>query len=103
MAARGSIAKEKVAKKLAEAFGNDWIGEYDRKYYVWSEENGERVQIAISMTCPKSAVGAASASKEDVLDFTGDASSSIGGGNVNVEITADEKKNIADLMARLGL
>lgn len=102
MAARGSIAKEKVAKKLAEAFGNDWIGEYDRKYYLWSEENGERIQIAISMTCPKSAVGAAAA-KENVLDFTDDASSSIGGGNVNVEITADEKKNIADLMARLGL
>ena len=54
--ARGQEAKNYVAKKLAEAFGADYIGEIDKKYYVWSKENGERVQVAISMTCPKTPV-----------------------------------------------
>ena len=57
--AKGAVAKENIAKKMAEAFGNNWIGEYDKKYYVWSEENGEKIQIAISMTCPKTSIGEA--------------------------------------------
>ena len=56
MAARGTIAKEKVEKKIAECFGEDFIGLYDRKCYVWANDGGERVQIAISMTCPKTPI-----------------------------------------------
>ena len=55
--AKGAVAKENAAKKMAEVFGSNWIGEYDKKYYIWSEENGEKVQIAISMTCPKTPIG----------------------------------------------
>ena len=51
--AKGNIAKQNVAKKIAEVFGSDFVGEFDKKLYLWSEENGEKVQIAISMTCPK--------------------------------------------------
>ena len=43
MAARGSVAKENIAKKLQEAFGKDYIGEFDRKYYLWGNDGGERV------------------------------------------------------------
>ena len=45
--ARGSIAKESVVKKIAAEFGADFIGEYDKKVYVWANDGGERVQIAI--------------------------------------------------------
>lgn len=101
MAIKGSIAKEQIAKKMAETFGADWIGERDKKYYLWANENGERIQIAISMTCPKTPVGEVGASADsNVLNFEDGATA---GGETQVEITVDEKKNVADLMARLGL
>lgn len=99
--AKGAVAKENAAKKMAEVFGSNWIGEYDKKYYIWSEENGEKVQIAISMTCPKTPIGEAGAiADSNVLNFEDGVAS---GGDTKVDITPDEKKNVADLMARLGL
>lgn len=99
--AKGAVAKEQIAKKMAETFGTDWIGERDKKYYLWANENGERIQIAISMTCPKTPVGKVGASADsNVLNFEDGATA---GGETQVEITVDEKKNVADLMARLGL
>lgn len=55
--AKGAIAKELVAKKIAEAFGEDYLGEQDKKIYVQAYEGGEKVQVAISMTCPKNPIG----------------------------------------------
>ena len=99
--AKGAVAKENAAKKMAEVFGSNWIGEYDKKYYIWSEENGEKVQIAISMTCPKTPIGEVGAATDsNVLNFE---DSVVSGESAKVDITPDEKKNIADLMARLGL
>lgn len=101
MASKGAVAKEQIAKKMAEVFGADWIGERDKKYYLWANENGERIQIAISMTCPKTPVGEAGATADsNVLNFEDGATA---GGETQIEITTDEKKNIADLKARLGL
>lgn len=54
--AKGAIAKEALIKRFATAVGADYCGELDKKYYFWSTENGERVQIAVSMTCPKTPV-----------------------------------------------
>ena len=47
--AKGAEAKEYVAKKLKEAFGDDYVGEVDKKYYVWAYEGGQKMQIAIAM------------------------------------------------------
>ena len=51
--AKGAIAKEALLKRFAAAVGEDYICEKDKKFYFWSSENGERVQVAISMTVPK--------------------------------------------------
>ena len=106
--ARGSQAKEYVTKKITEAFGADYVGEVDKKLYVWAQENGEKIQIAIAMTCPKNPVGEA-----PVMDFTTDTGdfdfSDDGSAPVTptkfqpAEISADEKANIASLMEKLGL
>ena len=106
--ARGSLAKEYVTKKIADAFGADYVGEVDKKLYVWAQENGEKIQIAIAMTCPKNPVGEA-----PVMDFTTDTGdfdfSDDGSAPVTptkfqpAEISADEKANIASLMEKLGL
>ena len=54
--ARGNIAKENLIKRFATAVGEDFICEKDKKFYFWSTENGERVQVAVSMTVPKTPV-----------------------------------------------
>ena len=106
--AKGAIAKEEVVKKISEAFGSSFIGEFDKKVYVWANDGGEQVQIAISLTCPKNPIQVDnSVSLDDGdLDFTDDTpktSKVAVSAAPPAEITEDEKKNIVDLMRKLGL
>lgn len=98
MAARGTIAKQTVEKKLQEAFGVDFVGTYDKKIYVYADDGGERVQIALSLTCPKNPVGEVAITNE--YDFETMTTEQL---TPPTEISEDEKQNIADLMERLGL
>lgn len=41
--ARGAIAKEEVIRKIADVFGDNFIGEVDKKIYLWANDGGERV------------------------------------------------------------
>lgn len=99
MAVRGAIAKEKVVEKLAEAFGDNWIGEVDKKYYVWANDGGaDRVQIAIALTCPKTFVESGTSSSDSGdFDFSDEMP------KAQAEISDAEKENIARLMKELGL
>lgn len=106
--ARGTEAKKQVTNKLAEAFGDNYIGEHDKKIYVWANDGGEKVQIAISLTCPKTnieiAVGLAEPSGD--WDFTDDSSKAVPIAVSNAapaEITEEEINNLQTMMERLGL
>ena len=100
MAAKGQIAKDKVLEKIAQSFGSDWIGVFDKKAYVWAEENGEKVQIAISLTCPKVAVGTIPKN----LDFENASSAEAAPSSFQpAEISDEEKNNIIKLIEKLGL
>lgn len=107
--AKGSVAKVEVQKKLAQAFGDDFIGEVDKKIYVWANDGGaEKVQIAITLTCPKVEVSvgaAAPAVSNGGWDFDAApvTSATVSGPAEPAEITEEEKENIATLLARLGL
>jgi hypothetical protein len=103
--ARGNDAKEYVVNKMAEAFGDAWIGEYSKKYYVWSQENGERVQIAISLTCPKVPVEVSNAPVAGDFNFEDDAPGVVvaAGGYQPAEITDDERDKVRELMRALDL
>ena len=106
--ARGSLAKENITKILAEAFGSNFIGEYDKKIYVYANDGGEMVQIAISMTCPKNPiqVDTSVTTTSGDWDFSDNPkmNTTVAVANAGpAEITAEEKANIADLMAKLGL
>lgn len=101
--ARGNDAKELVINKIKEAFGDSFVGVFDKKVYVWSEEDGQKMQVCIALTCPKTPVG------DEVIIPSGD-----GGINFedvvvaaapvkSAEVTAEEQQKIADLMASLGL
>lgn len=99
--AKGQKAKDAVAKKIIEALGEDYIGEFDKKYYCWAtDDGGERIQVSMALTCPKVFRGVEETSPtalnfedEDTppAEFT------------PVEISNEEKQSLADLMNRLGL
>ena len=98
--ARGSVAKENVAKKLQETFGSDFLGEYDKKYYVWADDGDEKVQIAIAMTCPKNPVGVVAGN----MDFSDESEAQVLGatGFEPAEMTVEENEKIENLMKKLG-
>jgi hypothetical protein len=103
--ARGTIAKNNVINKIKQAFGADFIGEYDKKIYVYSQENGERIQIALSLTCPKAQVAVADAPATGDFNFEDDAPSTVvaTGAFQPADITPEERERINDLMKKLGL
>ena len=111
MAARGSLAKEEVAKKIIECFGRENVIEADKKLYINTKENGERLQICIALTCPKNLVGVEATNSpvsksafSGGLDFeTMGAATATPEPFKPAEITPDEKAKVQELMKRLGL
>ena len=99
--ARGAEAKKKVIEKIKEAFGDNFIGEANNKYYVYATEAGEKMQIAISLTCPKTPVVL-----EGVPSFDGGFDFStppVAKPDPVTEIKQEELDNVQALMERLGL
>ena len=77
------------------------------KYYIEEDDGGEKVQIAINMTCPKvlfESAGAAASTPPPTSAFgVGSASHMAAQTPPAAEISAKEKENIRTLMERLGL
>jgi hypothetical protein len=93
--ARGAQAKQEVLKKIKEVFPN--LFEYGKEIRIPMEEDGQRVEIKIALTCAKTNVGG-----DDALVESGDKTEM----EVNApaaEPSAEEKENIAKLMDRLGI
>ena len=103
--AKGTIGKQNVINKIKQAFGADFIGEYDKKIYVWTTENGERIQIALSLTCPKVPVAISDNPTTGDFNFEDDAPNVVvaAGAYQPAEITKEERQRVNDLMKRLGL
>ena len=104
MAARGTIAKNNVINKIKEIFGADYIGEYSNKIYVYSQENGEKIQIAISLTCPKTPVEVVNTPVVGDFNFEDDAPAVVAAtGPQSAELTDEERERVKELMRTLGL
>lgn len=88
--AKGNIAKQNIENKIKEVFGADYIGIFDKKLYLWADDGGERVQVALTMTCPKVFVGV-------------DTPIEIPDEFQPAEITQQEQDNLKMLIERLGL
>lgn len=103
MAAKGTVAKERLINQLIQVNSEKYVGCFDKKYYFWSEEDGERVQVCISMTCPKTPIEAPAPQIKSSQAIIAE-DMNVGAAKTDLaEITQDEKQVIADLMARLGL
>lgn len=106
--AKGATAKVNVTNIIASAFGDDYIGEVDKKVYVWADDGGERVQIALAMTCPKNPVEApGGATVVTVTDSSGhnwdESAASPVVLTARAEVTEEEKQKIAEMMKKFGL
>lgn len=105
--AKGDTMKKEIAAALQSAFGDRWIGEVDKKYYISGRENGENIQIAVALTCPKKMIEVDTAVSAPVgdWDWSGNATAQpVAVHNAPAaEITEEEQNNVAELLARLGL
>ena len=101
MATKGSVAKTNVENKIKEVFGSDFVGTADRKLYVWADDGGQKVQIAISLTCPKVGIDVDAQESNSFVQGSGIVGSY--SGEPVVEMTAEEEQNIQTLIERLGL
>lgn len=101
MAVKGTIAKTNVENKIKEAFGSDFVGIADKKLYVWAEDGGQKVQIAISLTCPKVGLDVDAPTGNSFVQSDGIVGTYTG--TPIVEMTAEEEANIQTLIAKLGL
>ena len=100
--ARVAEAKENLINKILNIPHIEYIGEYDKKHYFWSEENGEKVQVAIAMTCPKNPVAAVEPQGD--FNFEDDAVAELHPMKFEpAEITDEERDKVAELIEKLGL
>jgi len=97
MAVKGAIAKQDITKKILEVFPGSFL--YDKEIRVPMVENGEIVQIKITLTAAKVAVeaGGDNAVPGASVQATASAVSGVS------EITEDERAEVNDLISKLGL
>lgn len=105
MAAKGALAKEEVMNKILAAFPGSF--KYEKEIRIPMMENGEPLQIKVTLTAAKNMVDAGG----DVA-MPGDQSGAFAAtpapaqlkqDAVMAEPTAEEKQNVKNLMTMLGL
>lgn len=94
MAARGAEAKQNITKKILETFEGSFT--YDKEIRIPVVENGEVVQIKITLT-------AAKANVEHGGDVAVPGAATPATNSQSAELTEEEKKETADLLASLNL
>ena len=105
MAAKGALAKENITQAILETFPGSF--KYDKEIRVPMFENGEPLQIKITLTAAKNMVenGADVAMPGDMSGSFAPtpAPAQLKQDAIAVEPTAAEKQNIKTLAAMLGL
>lgn len=96
--ARGSVSKEAIIEKILETF--DGAFKYEKEIRIPMEEDGERVEIKVTLTCAKTNVGGEDAPAEKAAELPKVEVDPNGG---MVEPTEEEKKNISELLSKLGM
>lgn len=98
---RGDAAKENATKAICEAFGDNVVCIQDKKIYVNVRDGEgvgcELVQLAISMTMPKTPIAATE------VNDTGPASSEATTPHPAAELSASDREKIEELKKMLGV
>ena len=97
--AKGAESKEKIVQKILDTFEGAFP--YEKEIRIPMVENGEEIEIKVTLTCAKVNVGDAAMHNIKVatesIDFTKDSVASV------TEPTEQEKETIKNLLARLNL
>jgi hypothetical protein len=104
--AKGALAKENIINKILETFEGAF--KYDKEIRIPMMENGEEVQIKVALTCAKTNVDrgedVAIPGASTVKASTTTTSATVSKVSTTVaEPTEEEKKNVEDLLIKLGL
>lgn len=93
--AKGAESKIKLIEKLKEIYPDAF--EYGKEFRIPFEEDGQRIEIKVALTCAKTNVGG------DGVSEVSEVQSNDAVNATSAAPTEEEKKNISDLMERLGL
>lgn len=103
--ARGTESKVVITQKLLEVFPNAFT--YDKEIRIPIEENGEIVQIKCVLTCAKTNVNAGSDNAMPTMKSVSPSGTESAFDNDKkpaiTEISAEEKRNVENLIESLGL
>ena len=101
MAAKGSILKQEIVKKLLEVFPGSFLYNDGKEVRICGNENGEDLQVKVTLTCAKENVAAGSD-----IDFPSPINTKENLNNseaVPAQPTQEEKDNVRRLMEALNL
>lgn len=103
--AKGAIAKQEIGEKILEVFEGAFYYNNGKELRIPWNENGVEVQIKIQMTCSKDNVSreGESAVKPAAVASEPTPVSNFPQPHKLVEPTPEEKQNVEDLLAALGL
>ncbi len=98
MAAKGSILKQEITKKILETFPNSFLYNDGKEIRIDGMEEGSPCQIKITLTAPKVAVENAGTqvSSSPKADVT------VSNEQLPQEPTDEEKERLKTLLDRLG-
>ena len=104
MARKGELARDNATKIIADAFGSNFVVVQDKKIYVWVDDGGEKVQLAISLTMPKNIVGAAVANPNDWSDSVVSSEQPVPHTSTTyTEMTPEDEAKVQELMKALNI
>ena len=106
--ARGAEAKQRVFQKILETFPGSFMQD-DKILRIVEEENGEVVEIKVTLTAAKDVIGAGASSNRtpgptatEEFDWSENNASTPQAAAAN-DLSETEKENIRKMMAALGL
>lgn len=89
---RGDFAKQFVTEEIVKAFEDNFVTVQDKKIYLNVKEGAETVQVAISLTVPKTPIGAS------------DGNTIINSSSYSpTELSDEDKQAIEGLKKKLGI
>lgn len=103
MAAKGSILKQEIANKILETFPGSFLYNDGKEIRINGTENGERLQIKLSLTAAKVAVEGGSDVALPGEVSTADTKPIRINEKIPQEPTVEEKERLTMLLNKLGL
>lgn len=94
MAAKGQKLKAQITQKILDTFEGSFIN--DKEIRICGEEDGYPIQIKVTLTAAKENID----NPNEVIKMPQPTESA---NTIEVSITSEEKKTVAQLLAGLGL